>query len=76
MATNTKIKIRLQGHEKFALRDGWLGVVRSFPNGESHSAPVARLPGLCPGPPLFICGKKNISFHKPRHFFIISKWGK
>ena len=24
MATNTKIKIRLQGHEKFALRDGWL----------------------------------------------------
>lgn len=23
MATNTKIKIRLQGHEKFALRDGW-----------------------------------------------------
>ena len=24
MATNTKIKIRLHGHEKFALRDGWL----------------------------------------------------
>lgn len=24
MAANTKIKIRLQGHEKFALRDGWL----------------------------------------------------
>lgn len=24
MATNTKMKIRLQGHEKFALRDGWL----------------------------------------------------
>ena len=24
MATNTKIKIRLQGHVKFALRDGWL----------------------------------------------------
>lgn len=24
MVTNTKIKIRLQGHEKFALRDGWL----------------------------------------------------
>lgn len=24
MAINTKIKIRLQGHEKFALRDGWL----------------------------------------------------
>lgn len=24
MTANTKIKIRLQGHEKFALRDGWL----------------------------------------------------
>ena len=24
MATNTKIKIRLQGHEKFPLRDGWI----------------------------------------------------
>ena len=24
MASNTKIKMRLQGHEKFALREGWL----------------------------------------------------
>lgn len=24
MATIGKIKIRLQGHEKFALRDGWI----------------------------------------------------
>ena len=24
MATNSKVKIRLQGHEKFPLRDGWL----------------------------------------------------
>lgn len=24
MTSNKKIKIRLQGHEKFALRDGWL----------------------------------------------------
>jgi len=53
-----------------------VGVVRSFFQRKSHSAPAARLPGLCPGPPLFICGKKNIPFHKPRHFFIISKWGK
>ena len=53
-----------------------VGVVRSFFRRKSHSAPAARLPGLCPGPSLFICGKKNISFHKPRHFFIISKWGK
>ena len=24
MASNAKVKMRLQGHEKFALRDGWL----------------------------------------------------
>ena len=53
-----------------------VGVVRSFFQRKSHSAPAARLPGLCPGPPLFICGKKNIPFHKPRHFFINSKWVK
>ena len=40
-----------------------VGVVRSFFQRKSHSAPAARLPRLCPGPPLFICGKKNISFH-------------
>ena len=51
-----------------------VGVVRSFFQRKSHSAPAVRLLGLCPGPPLFICGKKNIFFHKPRHFFIISKW--
>ena len=52
-----------------------VGVVRSSSKGKSHSAPAVRLLGLCPGPPLFICGKKNIFFHKPRHFFINSKWG-
>ena len=46
-----------------------VGVVRSFFQRKSHSAPAVRLLGLCPGPPLFICGKKNIFFHKPRHFF-------
>ena len=44
-----------------------VGVVRSFFQRKSHSAPAARLPGLCPGPPLLICGKKNISFHIPAH---------
>ena len=53
-----------------------VGVVRSFFQRKSHSAPAVRLLGLCPGPPLFICGKKNIFFHKPRHFFINSKWVK
>ena len=38
-----------------------VGVVRSFFHRKSHSAPAARLPGLCPGAPLFICEKKNIS---------------
>ena len=28
-----------------------VGVVRSFFQRKSHSAPAARLPGLCPGPP-------------------------
>lgn len=47
------------------------GVIRSFSFGKSHRAPAAWLPGSCSGPPLFICGEKKTSSHKPRHFWMI-----
>lgn len=45
--------------------------VRSFSVERSHRAPAAWLPGLRSGPPLFICGEKKTSSHKPRHFWMI-----